>query len=84
MWVAEVVVTYKSGILDSEGKTIRNALDSLGVQEIKKVETGKYFQLCFDNEMSHDKMKELTEKACEKLLANPVMQKYSVQLKEVS
>ena len=84
MWLAKVIVSYKTGILDPEAKTIHNALISLGYQDINKVETGKYFQIGFSDSINRDKAKELTKQACDKILSNPVIQKYTFQLEEVS
>lgn len=84
MWLAKVIVSYKTGILDPEAKTIHNALISLGYRDINKVETGKYFQISFSDSIDRDKAKELTKQACDKILSNPVIQKYTFQLEEVS
>lgn len=84
MWVAKVVVPYKPGILDPEGKAIRNALLSLGFQNIVEIGTGKYFRLSFGDNLSRTEAEELAKQACEKLLANPVIQDYSFHLDEVS
>lgn len=84
MWLAKVIVSYKTGILDPEAKTIHNALISLGYQDINKVETGKYFQISFSDSIGREKAEELTKQACDKILSNPVIQKYTFQLEEVS
>ncbi|RKY56703.1 MAG: phosphoribosylformylglycinamidine synthase, purS protein [Candidatus Neomarinimicrobiota bacterium] len=91
MWIAKVIVSYKTGILDPEAKTIHNALISFpegilseGYQYISKIETGKYFQISFDDSVNREKAEELTKQACDKLLTNPVIQKYKFQLEEVS
>lgn len=84
MWLAKVIVSYKTGILDPEAKTIHNALISLGYRDINKVETGKYFQISFSDSIDRKKAEELTKQACDKILSNPVIQKYTFQLEEVS
>ena len=84
MWLAKVIVSYKTGILDPEAKTIHNALISLGYRDINKVETGKYFQISFSDSIDREKAEELTKQACDKILSNPVIQKYTFQLEEVS
>jgi len=83
MWIAKVVVTYKPGILDPEGKTIQNALTQLGFEDIENLETGKYFALQFGKKIDKQKAEELTRETCEKILHNPVIQKYSYELIEV-
>ena len=84
MWIAKVVVTYKPGILDPEGKTIQNALTQLGFTDIQELETGKYFALQFDKEVDKQRAEELTRETCEKVLHNPVIQKYAYELIEVT
>jgi len=91
MWLAKVIVSYKTGILDPEAKTIHNALISFpegilseGYRDINKVETGKYFQISFSDSIDREKAEELTKQACDKILSNPVIQKYTFQLEEVS
>ncbi|MFA4838100.1 MAG: phosphoribosylformylglycinamidine synthase subunit PurS [Candidatus Neomarinimicrobiota bacterium] len=84
MWKAKVVVTYKPGILDPEAKTIHHALVSLGYTDFKNVETGKYFQLTFKEKMTRDQAETVAREACDKLLSNPVIQKYTYEMTEVS
>ncbi len=84
MWIAKIVVNYKPGILNPEAKTIKNALGSLGYEGIDDIETGKYFQLTFSEELSKDEVDKLTIDLCDRLLTNPVIQRYSYQLEEVS
>ena len=83
MWIAKVVVTYKPGILDPEGKTIQHTLTQLGFKDIEDLETGKYFALRFGNKIDKKRAEELTQETCEKILHNPVIQKYSYELVEV-
>jgi phosphoribosylformylglycinamidine synthase len=76
---ARVTVTLKSGVLDPQGKAIEGALKSLGVDGIASVRQGKVFDIELD---TADKTKaEATLKAaCEKLLANTVIENYRVDL----
>lgn len=84
MWKAKIVVTYKSGILDPEAKTIQHALGNLGYRHIENVETGRYFVIDFDAALSKDQAENLTKEMCAKILSNPVIQKYSYNLEEVN
>jgi len=79
---ARIIVRYKPGILDPEGKTIYDALKSLGFEKVEGVETGKYFEITFAGDVDKNKAKELTTDACERLLANPVIQNYSFEIVE--
>lgn len=74
---ARVTVTLKSAVLDPQGKAIEGALRSLDVRGIKGVRQGKIF----DIELAEgvDVQRTLAD-ACEKLLANTVVENYSVEL----
>ena len=78
---AEVIVTLKDGILDPEGKTITGALDGVGIGEIVEIGTGKYFHLQFKTD-NLEKARSSTEAVCEKLLSNPVIEKYTYKIIE--
>ena len=76
---ARVTVTLKNGVLDPQGKAIEGALSTLGFSGVGQVRQGKVF----DIEISGaDKARAETDlKAmCEKLLANTVIEDYSVSV----
>lgn len=76
---ARITVTLKNGVLDPQGKAIEHALSGLGFDGVGQVRQGKVF----DIELAgSDKAKaEADLKAmCEKLLANTVIENYSVQI----
>lgn len=76
---ARVTVTLKNGVLDPQGKAIEGALGSLGIPGIASVRQGKVF----DIELSGDDSKAAEAAlaiACEKLLANTVIENYRVEL----
>jgi phosphoribosylformylglycinamidine synthase PurS subunit len=74
---ARVTVTLKSGVLDPQGKAIEGALGALGFDGIGQVRQGKVFDLQIE---SADKAKaeEDLKAMCEKLLANTVIENYSI------
>ncbi len=74
---ARITVTLKSGILDPQGKAIEGALRALAVPGIEAVRQGKVF----DVEVADgtDAAAALRD-ACEKLLANTVVENYRVEL----
>lgn len=74
---ARVTVTLKNGVLDPQGKAIEGALGALGFDGIGQVRQGKVFDLQLE---TADKAKaEADLKAmCEKLLANTVIENYSI------
>jgi phosphoribosylformylglycinamidine synthase len=76
---ARVTVTLKNGVLDPQGKAIEGALKSLGVDGIAGVRQGKVFDIELE---TGDKAKAETalKAACEKLLANTVIENYRVEL----
>lgn len=76
---ARVTVTLKNGVLDPQGKAIEGALGTLGFSGIGSVRQGKVFDVVLTHD---DKAKaEADLKAmCEKLLANTVIEDYSVSL----
>ena len=76
---ARVTVTLKSGILDPQGKAIEGALKSLGVAGVASVRQGKVFDI--EVEGSDPAQAEAALKAAaEKLLANTVIENYTVQV----
>ncbi|MGH7452761.1 MAG: phosphoribosylformylglycinamidine synthase subunit PurS [bacterium] len=78
---AKIHITLKSGILDPQGKTIRHALEMLGFAGIREVRAGKLIEIFFDG-MNREQAQKLTESACKKLLANPVIENYDFVIVE--
>jgi len=76
---ARVVVTLKNGVLDPQGKAIEGALGSLGFSGVDGVRQGKVFDLV----VGHDdkvKVEDDLKAMCEKLLANTVIENYTINL----
>ena len=76
---ARVTVTLKNGVLDPQGKAIEGALASLGFDGVGHVRQGKVFDL----ELATDdrtKAEEELKAMCEKLLANTVIENYSISI----
>ena len=81
MYKAKIRVTLKKSVLDPQGKTVLQALQSLGFDQAKDLRVGKFFELAV---AAPDK-KEAEERAramCDKLLVNPVMEEYSVEIRD--
>ena len=76
---AKIYIKYKEGILDPQGKTVHNALESMEINNISCVTIGKYIEIDFDN-ISKDKAKSITEESCRKLLANPNTESYKFEI----
>jgi phosphoribosylformylglycinamidine synthase subunit PurS len=76
---ARVTVTLKSGVLDPQGKAIEGALKSLGVPGIASVRQGKVFDIDLDA-TDPASAEAALKNACEKLLANTVVENYRVDI----
>lgn len=74
---AVVYVRLKNGVLDPQGKTIAQALGNMGYTEFSSVRSGRFFEL--ECESRPDLQKRLDE-ICAKLLANPVIEEYRVEM----
>jgi phosphoribosylformylglycinamidine synthase len=76
---AKVHVTLKPGVLDPQGRAVQHALAALGFDGIENVRQGKYLEI--DLAKSDRTKAEAELKAmCEKLLANTVIENYSIEL----
>jgi len=76
---ATVFVTLKPSILDPQGKTITEALHTLGYGSVRDVRQGKYFELDVDA-TDAAQARELAANVADKLLANPVIESYRVDV----
>ncbi|MDF2764346.1 MAG: purS [Rhodospirillales bacterium] len=76
---ARVHVTLKSGVLDPQGKAIGHALHSLGFAGVRDVRQGKVIELDLE-ESDPNKARAAIEAMCGKLLANPVIENYTIEL----
>ena len=73
-----VLVRLKPGILDVQGAAVQRALEGLGFGEVAEVRVGKIVEL----EVSADtteRARARVEEMCTKLLANPVIEDYTVE-----
>ena len=76
---ARVYVTLKPGVLDPQGEAVRHALRNLGFDGVGSVRQGKMLDIDLDEtdpSAAEAKLREM----CEKLLANTVIEDYSVEL----
>jgi phosphoribosylformylglycinamidine synthase subunit PurS len=74
-----VYVTLKNGVLDPQGKAIEGALKSLGVEGLANVRQGKVFDIELDT-ADRGQAEASLKAACEKLLANTVIENYRVEI----
>lgn len=79
---AQVSVTLKKSVFDPQGKTVLDALHSLGFKEAQALRVGKFFDLrLFAKNQREAEVKVKT--MCEKLLINPVIEEYQFQIEEI-
>ena len=76
---ARVFVTLKPSVFDPQGHTIAEALHSMGYNGISDVRQGKYFELEVDAS-SADRARSVAAEVADKLLANPVIESYRVEV----
>lgn len=77
---ARVTVTLRDGILDPQGKAIEGALASLGFGGVGSVRQGKIFDIEIAA-TDRAQAKADLDRMCEALLANLVIEDYSVELR---
>ncbi|MGX7059310.1 phosphoribosylformylglycinamidine synthase subunit PurS [Vagococcus humatus] len=82
MYAVEVFVTYKESILDPQGEAVRNAIHRLDFEQVKDVRIGKYFEI--NIEKTEEPIEEVVESLCKNLLANPILETYRYNIKEVN
>ncbi|MDB5360426.1 MAG: phosphoribosylformylglycinamidine synthase subunit PurS [Rhodospirillales bacterium] len=75
----KVHVTLKPGVLDPQGSAIGHALVSLGFAGVENVRQGKYIELDLA-ESDPAKARDAARAMCDKLLANTVIENYTVDL----
>ena len=75
---AKIYISYKEGILDPQGNTIKKSLNSLGFKNVKSVRQGKLIEIDL-NTSSSNKEKKNIEKMCEDVLTNSLTEKYKIK-----
>ena len=76
---ARVFVTLKPSVFDPQGTTVTDALHTLGYAAVKSVRQGKYFELDIDAHTA-DEARKIASEAAEKLLSNPVIESYRIEV----
>ena len=76
---ARVTVTLKPGVLDPQGKAIEGALRSLGIAGVESVRQGKLFEIDISGNDTASAHRTLVL-ACDKLLANTVIENYAIEI----
>lgn len=82
MYKAAVYVTLRESVIDPAGSAVKSSLQNLGFDEVGDVRIGKYIELEIqlkDRQAAEVRAREI----CEKLLANPAIEDYRFELREV-
>ena len=75
----QIKVMPLKDLLDPQGKAVRGGLQNLGLNNIDDVRVGKHITLKV-NAATEQEAKDAAEDACRKLLANPVMEFYEIEM----
>ena len=78
-FLASIAVTLKPTVNDPEGLTIAAALHNLGFAGVAGVRSGKLFEVTLEA-ASTEEAQSLAEEMCQRLLANPVIERYSCEV----
>ena len=72
-----VTVTLKKDVLDPQGKVVQNTLQNLGMDNLKSIRQGKYFEIEL-NDNDQIKAEKKVNDMCKKLLANLIIEDYKI------
>ncbi len=73
-----VTVTLKKDVLDPQGKVVQNTLQNIGMNNLKNIRQGKFFEIEID-ESDENEAKNTINQMCEKLLVNLIIEDYKIQ-----
>jgi len=74
-----ILVTYKESVLDPQGQTVKNILHTLGYDFIRDVRQGKVFELDLEG-VPQEEVEKIIPELSDKVLANPIIEKFSWQI----
>ena len=80
-YAVRIDVTHVPGVLDPQGATVERALPALGYVNVSEVSIAKTIRLVLDADSS-DAARAQVDDMCQRLLANPVIERYTVELAE--
>ena len=72
-----IKVTLKKDVLDPQGKVVQQTLHDMGMDTLKNLRQGKYFEID-TNENNEDKAKNKIEEMCKKLLVNLIIEDFEI------
>jgi phosphoribosylformylglycinamidine synthase len=82
-YAVRIDVTHLPGVLDPQGATVERALPALGYDNVSEVSIAKTIRLALDAS-SESEAREQVERMCTQLLANPVIERYTVEVEPAS
>jgi len=82
MYEAQVKITLKKTVADPQGLTVKHALESLDFKGLNEVRMGKFITLKLDAK-DEAKAKVEAQEMCKKLLANPIIEDFSIEVCKV-
>ena len=72
-----IKVTLKKDVLDPQGKVVQQTLQNMGMDTLKSLRQGKFFEIDID-ENSEEKAKNKIEDMCKKLLVNLIIEDFKI------
>ena len=72
-----VTVIHKRDVLDPQGKVVQNTLMNLGMDNLKSIRQGKFFEIEID-EKNQDIAQQKVDEMCKKLLVNLIIEEYKI------
>ena len=82
MYKAVITINFKKSILDPQGNAVQKALVALGYRNVEEVRVGKHIEVNLKGD-SIEKAWEQVDEMCSRLLANPVIEDYNIDVVEV-
>jgi phosphoribosylformylglycinamidine synthase len=77
---ARVHVSLKPGVLDPQGKAVADALGRMGFGEVAAARVGRVVELDLEDGLSREAAEARVRAMCERLLANPVIERFAIEL----
>ena len=73
-----VTITLKKDVLDPQGKVVGQTLKNIGIENLKSIRQGKFFEIDLD-EIDSNKGEMKVKEMCEKLLANQIIEDFQIK-----
>ena len=72
-----IKITLKKDVLDPQGKVVQQTLQNMGMNTLKNLRQGKYFEIEID-ESNEGKAKDKIDDMCKKLLVNLIIEDFEI------